>query len=937
MTSSALQWDLYTDHASRFAAEWAHEMDEKGEAHSFWDEFLHIFNIRRRQFARHEARAKRSDNRRGFIDLFWPGKLLVEHKAGHKNKAADFDEALRQAMDYIGELSQKERPQKLVLCNFKTFRLYDVSEKDFPSLKDLESLVLQPYATIPITELPQHIRQFAFLLDFAGQMLEEEEKASIEAAQRISNLHNVLSAAGYKGTDLELLLVRVLFCLFAEDTGIFGPKQFSTYIALNTQPNGKDTGDMLELLFEVLNTPPKNPNGASRSPNLAPALQAFPYVNGGLFSVAMERTPPGDAGFRMGLLECGKFDWSSISPEIFGSLFQEVLTATERRSLGAHYTSEKNILRLIEPLFLDELREEFKAVRKNEKKLAAFRGKLHKLRFLDPACGCGNFLVVTYRELRLLDLEVVRAIRLRTGQLVTNTDMLKNVWLTQFHGLEIKPVSALIAQTALWLTEHQCNRLLEQHFGIAVPTIPLDETPDIRTGNALAMDWKSLTSASGGETFSYILGNPPFIGSKMMDAGQREEIKALFDNAPGSGTLDYVTGWYRKAAQYMDAHPGTVTAYVSTNSISQGEQVGALWGTLLGKHGVQIHFAHQTFKWFNEAPGIAAVYCIIVGFGKQKPARRLLFEYADIKGEPTVSEVKNINPYFVDAPNVVITSRQKPICDVPEIGIGNKPIDGGHYLFTTEEKAEFLKIQPEAARYFRRWIGSDEFINGYERWCLWLGEETMEVLQTLPEIWKRVEAVRQVRLASVSAPTQKLAQKPTRFHVENMPKGNYLVVPKVSSERRRYIPIGYESPETLSSDLVFIIPNASLYHFGVLQSEMHMAWVRCVCGRLESRYRYSKDIVYNNFPFPDAPEAAAVQAVEAAAQGVLEVRKVNQAGGKSLADLYDPLKMPAELLAAHQRLDRAVDGCYGIRKGFQSEARRVGWLFERWGELCKNV
>jgi hypothetical protein len=376
-----------------------------------------------------------------------------------------------------------------------------------------------------------------------------------------------------------------------------------------------------------------------------------------------------------------------------------------------------------------------------------------------------------------------------------------------------------------------------------------------------------------------------------------------------------------------------VTAFVSTNSVSQGEQVGALWGTLLDKHGIQIHFAHQTFKWLNEAPGVAAVYCIIVGFGKNKPAKKLLFEYADIKGEPTVCVAKNINPYFVDAPNVVITSRQKPICDVPEIGIGNKPIDGGHYLFTTEEKAEFLKIQPEAARYFRRWIGSDEFINGWERWCLWLGEEKMEVLQTLPEIWKRVEAVRQTRLDSKSEPTQKLAQKPTHFHVENMPKGNYLVVPKVSSERRPYIPIGYETPETLSSDLVFIIPNATLYHFGVLHSVMHMAWVRYICGRLKSDYRYSKDIVYNNFPFPDEPAAALVQAVEKAAQGVLDERKVHQAGGKSLADLYDPLKMPAELLAAHRRLDLAVDACYGIKKGFGSEAGRVGWLFGRYQKL----
>jgi len=531
--------------------------------------------------------------------------------------------------------------------------------------------------------------------------------------------------------------------------------------------------------------------------------------------------------------------------------------------------------------------------------------------------------------------------------MLTDIGSARAVSLAQMHGIEIKPVSALIAQTALWLTDHQCNRVLRNALGLAVPSIPLSHESQILTANALQTDWQSLTPGPSptergvtsplsvgegpGVRFDYIIGNPPFIGSKIMDDEQREQIKSLFDNEPGAGTLDFVSGWYIKAARYMDASPGTLTAFVSTNSIAQGEQVGALWGRLFERHGLRIRFAHQTFKWANEAPGVAAVFCIIVGFGKTKPKNCLLFEYEDIRGEPTETTVKNINPYLVEAGDVVIRSRQRPLCDVPEIGIGNKPIDGGFYLFETEERDDFIKKEPRAARFFRRWIGSDEFINGWERWCLWLGETELEELRQIPLVWERVEAVRQTRLASKSAPTQKLAEKPTRFHVENMPKGNYLVAPKVSSERREYIPFGFETPETLSSDLVFIIPDATLFLFGVMTSEMHMAWVRYVAGRLKSDYRYSKDIVYNNFPFPENTGAAERVAVEQAAQTVLDLRQKH--APKSLAQLYDPAKMPADLLAAHRALDRAVDAAYGLKRGFATEARRVAWLFERYGEL----
>ncbi len=917
-----LYWEQCRRHAEAFVIDYLHVRDEKGEAHSFWDRFFEIFGLQRIRYANHEARVKREGNRQGFIDLLWKGKLLVEHKSAGKDRPEDFADALQQAHEYVAGLPAAERPRKLVVCNFKRFRIYDLERDDSVSNRPDT-----PFIEILLSELPTRLDAFNFFPAFADLARQEEEKANLEAVLRISNVYKTLHSAGYRGHDLELLLVRILFCVFSEDTGIFEPKQFSGYIEKHTLENGSDIGESLEQIFEVLNTAVRLRKHATDDP-----LRAFPYVNGGLFAEKLDRTPPSLTGIRNAILGCGDlFDWAQISPEIFGSLFQAALEETERRSLGAHYTSEKNILRLLEPLFLTELREEFRKARRDRKKLEAFRRKISQLRFLDPACGCGNFLVVTYRELRLLDLEVARL--LQGDQQVLDISMLENVHLDHFYGLEIKPVSALIAQVALWLTKHQCNRLLNTAFDTHLRSVPISESPHIVTGNALQTDWGGLVTPP----FDYIIGNPPFSGSKIMSAEQREEIKTLFGNVSGAGTLDYVTGWYKKTAQYLDQSPKTLVGFVSTNSISQGEQVGMLWGDLLERHGVKIRFAHQTFKWMNEAPGVAAVYCIIVGFGKSKPATCMLYEYPDIKGEPIENQVKNINPYLVEASDVVVRSRQKPLCDVPEIGIGNKPIDGGHYLFSTEERDDFLKKEPRAVPFFRRWIGSDEFINGWERWCLWLGETPMEELEKIPLVWERVEAVRQTRLASTSPPTRKLAEKPTRFHVENMPKGNYLVIPEVSSERRRYIPIGYESPETLASNLVKIIPNATLFHFGVLQSEMHMAWVRCVCGRLKSDYRYSKDIVYNNFPFPTSATKEQRSAVESAAQALLDVRKtyLSPIGREavSLAKLYDPDKMPSDLLAAHQALDREVDSCYGIgtaqsaAPAFVTEAKRVAYLF----------
>jgi type I restriction-modification system DNA methylase subunit len=753
------------------------------------------------------------------------------------------------------------------------------------------------------------------------------------------------------------MLVRLLFCLFAEDTTLFEPRgSFRDFIENNTAEDGSDLGSKLSHLFQVLNT-----SESKRQTGLDEVFTAFPYVNGKLFEESLPISSC-DSSMRALLLDCCALDWGRISPAIFGALFQCVMDeegSARRRNLGAHYTSEENILKLIKALFLDDLWAEYHAIKRNSNKLFELLKKIARLKFFDPACGCGNFLVIAYRELRLLELEILRSAR-ATGQMHLDIFQLVQVNVNQFYGIEIEDFPAQIAQVALWLTDHQMNMLVSEEFGQYFRRLPLIHSASIHCGNALQMDWNKVISA---ELVDYILGNPPFVGSKFLNDSQRADMELVFGNVANAGVLDYVTAWYKKSVNYvkgdeklsamLDNMTGAQKApreririaFVSTNSITQGEQVGALWSDLL-RNGVKIHFAHRTFSWSNEARGKAAVHCVIIGFALHDTDRKTIYDYENIKGEAHATEARNINPYLVDALDLVLHRRDQPLCNVPEIGIGNKPIDGGNYLFTTEEKSAFLKLEPRAKPWFRRWIGSDEFINNYERWCLWLGDCPPEELRQMPEAMKRVEAVRAFRLASKSAPTRKLANTPSRFHVENIPAKPYMVIPEVSSERRNYIPMGFMKPSTLSSNLVKIVPNAKLYHFGMLSSAMHMAWVRSVCGRLKSDYRYSKDIVYNNYPWPDHPRLASsapppklgggrgvVVSIESAAQAVLDARAAHP--DASLADLYDPVAMPPELRKAHQALDKAVDAAYACpeqgrrgKKAFASDAERVAFLFE---------
>lgn len=897
-----LSWNEIRDRSVTFVREWESESSEHAEAKSFWDAFFQVFGVSRRRLASFEKHVKKADGHDGFIDLFWPGMLLAEHKSLGKN----LDSAYDQATDYFPGLSDKELPRYIIVSDFARFRVRNLDTGES--------------AEFPLTDLPKNLPLFGFIAGYETREYKEQDPVNIKAAQRLAELHDALRDVGYEGHELEVYLVRILFCLFADDTGIFMPRSaFEDFLRVRTSEDGSDLAPRINQLFQTLNTPPEK-----RLKNLDEQIAAFPYVNGRLFEEWLPQASF-DRAMRETLLDCCELDWGSISPAIFGSLFQGIMDADMRRNLGAHYTSEKNIQKVIGPLFMDELWAEFERVKTQKSKLTAFHEKLGSLNFFDPACGCGNFLVISYRELRLLELEVIKRLHGSNQQQLSMdaVDQYVKVDVDQFHGIEIEEWPAQIARVAMWLMDHQMNLLVGKTFGQAVVRIPLVKSANVVHGNALKLDWSSVVSS---DSCSYLFGNPPFVGAKYMDARQRGDVDAVFADMPSAGLLDFVAAWYVKAARY--ASDRTRCAFVSTNSICQGEQVSALWGWMLSQ-GISIDFAHRTFRWSNEAKGVAAVHCVIIGFSRGGTQEKRLFEYADAVGEPVEMRAQHINPYLVDAVDVLLSNRSKPLCDVPQIGIGNKPIDGGNYLFTAEEKAEFIAKEPEAQRWFRRWLGSREFINGMERWCLWLGECPPAELRKMPECLKRVEAVRRFRLDSKSAPTRKIADTPTRFHVENIPTEPYLLIPEVSSERRSFIPIGFIEPETLSSNLVKIAPNATLYHFGVVTSTMHMAWTRTVCGRLKSDYRYSVGIVYNNFPWPIDANEKQREAISDAAQGVLDARA--QFPDATLADLYDPLSMPSALVKAHQALDKAVDAAYvpsGGKRAWATEAERVAFLFE---------
>lgn len=913
--------------AARFAKEYANATYEKGETQTFYNDFFQIFGVQRRSVARYEEHVKKLNNKSGFIDLFWPKVLLVEQKSAGR----DLTKAEVQAGEYFDAIKEAERPRFQLLCDFQTFQLLDRDTRETNSFT--------------LADLPKHVEKFGFIMGMEKRSFQDQDPVNIQAAELVGRLHDSLEASGYKGHQLEVFLTRLVFCLFADDTGIFEPRDiFLDFLETRTKEDGSDIGSLLAQLFEVLDTPE-----GQRQTTLDEDLARFPYVNGGLFSTTI-RIPSFNAEMRQRLLDAGQFNWSGISPAIFGSLFQSVMDKQERREAGAHYTTEKNILKVIGPLFLDDLHAEFETLkaRKNNrvKLLQAFHNRLAKLTFLDPACGCGNFLIITYREIRLLEIEVLREIhsdfltRMKGGATELPLQTLLKIDVDQFYGIEFSEFPGRIAETAMWMMDHIMNTQASLEFGAAFLRIPLRKSANIlcgeKEGDALEQDWQVLLPA---EKCSYIIGNPPFIGAKYQSERQRAQVRRIAGLGKSGGTLDYAAAWFLKAASYGQDH-NVPFAFVSTNSITQGEQVAQLWPTLLDKNGMEIAFAHQTFAWGSEARGKAAVHVVVTGMEPRSTARssKRLFSYPDIKGEPVETQPKAITPYLTDAsmlanPHVLVREESRPINGLPRLIIGSKPIDGGYFIFSSEERADFLAAEPQVGPYLRPYIGSREFLNGGLRYILCAAQIPPHEMRNMPLVRAAVARVRNYRLgkipskgkddASIKVPgisSLALADTPTAFHVTILPEVPFLVLPEVSSERREYAPIGWLEPPIVPSSLVRVLPGATPGLFSVLTSAMHMAWLRTIGGRLKSDYRYSIGLVYNTFPMPTAKDLSTLTPY---AQAILDARARHL--GATLADLYDPDLMPAELRRAHKDNDRAVDRLYR-RAAFTSESERVAHL-----------
>lgn len=894
--------------ARNFAAYWKDKGYEKGESQPFWLSLLRdVYGVEHpEQFIQFEEQVHLDHT--SFIDGTIPAThVLIEQKGLGKdlNKPIkQSDGALlnpfEQAKRYILELPVSQHPRWVVTCNFSTFYVYDMERpRGEPEIIELANLEKEYY-------------RLQFLVDAGNEHLKREMEVSIAAGEIVGLLYDAFykqyanPESEHSMKSLNKLCVRLVFCLYAEDAGIFGHHgMFHDYL------KGFDTRGLrkgLVDLFRVLDTKLQDRDPYLKDDN--PELAAFPYVNGGLFSDENVEIPPFTDEIRNLLLEKASenFNWSEISPTIFGAVFESTLNPETRRSGGMHYTSIENIHKVIDPLFLDELKAELDEIcanpveRTRTAKLRVFQRKLASLTFLDPACGSGNFLTETYLSLRRLENKIL--VELSHGQVTmySASESPIQVSISQFYGIEINDFAVTVAKTALWIAESQMMKETEKILLVPLKFLPLKTNAFIVEGNALRVDWESVVPKS---KLNYIMGNPPFVGARLMGKEQKADVNTIFPGWKNAGNLDYVCCWYKKASDMMQG-TSVRSALVSTNSVSQGESVANLWKPLFDD-GVHIDFAYRTFRWDSEAKIKAHVHCVIIGFSVAASSTpKKLFD-----GD-RYQVANNINGYLLDGENVFVESRSKPICNVPEIGIGNKPIDGGFYLFEKEEMEDFIKKEPSSKKYFRPWYGSREFINQKPRYCLWLGECTPAELKAMPHCMERVKAVREYRLASPSPGTVKLADKPTRFHVENMPSGRYIVIPQVSSERRRYIPMGYMDNSVLCSDKVRILPNGNLYEFGILESNVHMAWVRATCCRLKSDYSYTVNDVYNNFIWP-APTEQQKAKIEQTAQAILDARALYP--DSSLADLYDDLTMPPELRKAHQANDRAVMDAYGFTKG----------------------
>ena len=890
----ALSWNEIKDRALAFSKEWEGTHSEEADAKPFLVEFFNVFGLNQRKVAAFEHKVKKLGDGDGYIDMLWKGWLLIEMKS----KGKDLSKAYGQAKGYIHGLHKLDIPKYVLVCDFETFRLYD-----------LEETGEEEYVEFKLNDFVNHVELFGFIAGYQKKVYREEDPVNVKAAELMGKLHDRLKEIGYEGHPLEVYLVRLLFCLFAEDTSIFEKQQFQDFIEERTNEDGSDLASRIQEIFQVLNTPLDK-----RFKNLDEQLNAFPFVGGKLFQEILP-VAHFDTKMRQTLLECCYLDWSKISPAIFGSMFQSVMDPKERRNLGAHYTSEKNILKLIKPLFLDELWTEFESIKTNKAKLNAFHERLSKLKFLDPACGCGNFLVITYRELRLLELAVLERLYGNDRVVVELSDVAL-LDVDMMAGIEHEEFPARIAEVAMWLMDHQMNLKMSMEFGQYFARLPLTKSANIVHANALRINWNDVVSK---DELQFIIGNPPFIGERYQNEIQRTELEQVFGSKV---KLDYVAGWYLKAAQIIQ-NTEIKVAFVSTNSICQGEQISILWSKMFELYKIKIHFAHQTFKWNNEAKGVAAVFCVIVGFGNCEAKSLRIYEYSDIKSEPIEKKVKNINPYLVEGKDIFIGKSKNPICKVPIMQRGSDANDKGLLLFQKDEMTEFVLKEPLSKSYFKRAVGANEFINNKTRYTLWLLDIDPSALRSMKLVTERVYEIKKFRPLN-----------PHLYGSIRKPESQFLFVPQMSSENRNYIPIGFLSEDVIPLGPHFFVDNANNFHFGVLTSKMHNLWIRTVCGRLKSDLRYSNSIVYNNYPWPETPSEKQIKAIETAAQKVLDARA--EFPTSSLADLYDPLTMPPALVKAHNELDKAVDLAYRPQ-AFTSEANRMVFLFELYEKYTADL
>lgn len=888
-----------------FAARYADAEYERGESQSFWNEFLDVFGIdRKRVNASFEHATERaSTGKIGFIDLFWPGVLLVEQKSANK----DLEKAEFQARDYLPGLSQTELPRALVMSDFKEVRIVRL-DGDGP-----ESFVFKT------AELPEEIDRFGFLTQQRDIAIEREEQANADAVELMGQLYEQLVESGYEGHAASVFMVRMLFLLFGDDTGLWRAGLFQEFIAERTVGDGSDTGAQLGALFQVLDR-----HAEQRSKNLDHVLAQFPYVNGGLFAERID-VPSFSSGMRSALLACCAFDWAKISPAIFGSMFQTVKSRVERREAGEHYTTEENILRLIRPLFLDELYASLSACGHDERKIRKFHDSLSGLKFMDPACGCGNFVVVAYRELRALELEILRRLRNITGQVPLDIDITRTLRVSpeQFYGIELNEWPVEIAKTAFFMVDHQANKELAAEFGAAPERLPIELTADIRVGNALHLDWGDICPPSSSVT---ILGNPPFIGQYSKTAEQKEDTKRAWGKRY-NGYLDYVTSWYAKSLDYFGEIDGR-WAFVSTNSICQGEAAAPLWEPIR-QAGWRCRFAHRSFEWSSEAKGKAAVHVSIVGFDRMstKPRPKLWSYGEDSRSEAAFAEVSRINPYLYEGPDLFVRPSSDPVASaLPTVRYGSKPVDDGGLVVEPKDYSE-VASDPRAAKFIRKYVGAREMLHDLPRWCLWLVGASSEEIRASRVLTERVEKVRAFRAASPKKVTRESAATPAIFQEIRQPTSPYLCIPSVVGVSRAYFTAAYFEPDVITSNLAFTAPDDDGFLLGVLSSSMFIVWMRAIGGRLKSDPRFSNSFTYNSFPMPEL-SAARRKAIAQAGGELIAVRQQHE--GRTLADLYDPLAMPSDLVAAHRKIDQAVDKAFGLRGADRENDARRSALFRNY-------